>query len=301
MRVASQILFFQKIIYKQHKRKRGQIFMKEKKCGIYCIENVVNTKKYIGQSVNIDNRWSSHLCELNAGTHYNDYLQNARGKYGPGSFKFYILEFCEEDSLDERESYYIEKYKTLDRDFGYNLMTGGGSNRNLSEETKKKMSENCHWRGKTLPEDVREKISKSRAGKCVGEDNPFYGKHHSKETIEMIRKKAKERCKNKENHPFYGKHHSEKTKEKIRNAHIGRKATDEAKQKMSERSSGKNNPRCRPVYCPELDEEFWGAKEVELKYGIGSTSICQCINNKTKHAGKHPITGIQLTWVPLEK
>ena len=43
--------------------------------GIYCIENLISGKKYIGQSVNIQNRWNHHICELNKGIHYNDHLQ----------------------------------------------------------------------------------------------------------------------------------------------------------------------------------------------------------------------------------
>ena len=33
--------------------------------GIYCIENKVNNKKYIGQSKNINDRWYKHKNELN--------------------------------------------------------------------------------------------------------------------------------------------------------------------------------------------------------------------------------------------
>ena len=34
------------------------------KSGIYCIENLTNRKKYIGQSVDIPNRWRQHKNEL---------------------------------------------------------------------------------------------------------------------------------------------------------------------------------------------------------------------------------------------
>ena len=33
--------------------------------GIYCIENKINNKKYIGQSIHIHRRWSEHKYELN--------------------------------------------------------------------------------------------------------------------------------------------------------------------------------------------------------------------------------------------
>lgn len=43
--------------------------------GIYSITNKVNNKIYIGQSVNIYNRWKSHICELNNNHHYNGFCR----------------------------------------------------------------------------------------------------------------------------------------------------------------------------------------------------------------------------------
>ena len=60
--------------------------------------------------------------------------------------------------------------------------------------------------------------------------------------------------------------------------------------------AGKNHPRCRAVYCLELDEVFWGAKEAQDKYGIWKSDIAKCCKGELKHAGKHPITGERLTW-----
>ena len=50
--------------------------------GIYCIENIINNKKYIGQSKHINERWLKHISELNHGYHHNDYLQKSWNKYG---------------------------------------------------------------------------------------------------------------------------------------------------------------------------------------------------------------------------
>ena len=55
---------------------------KKQKSGIYIIENKVNGKKYVGQSVNIGSRKSKHFGELKRGTHHNGYLQNAYNKHG---------------------------------------------------------------------------------------------------------------------------------------------------------------------------------------------------------------------------
>ena len=59
--------------------------------GIYCIENKINNKKYIGQSQNIKTRWNSHIRKLDKNIHDNKYLQSSWNKYGKDNFKFYII------------------------------------------------------------------------------------------------------------------------------------------------------------------------------------------------------------------
>lgn len=71
--------------------------------GIYCIENIINNKKYIGQFIHIKERWKRHISELEHNTHYNDYFQRSWNKYSKDNFRFYILENCTEDNLNNRE------------------------------------------------------------------------------------------------------------------------------------------------------------------------------------------------------
>lgn len=52
----------------------------------------------------------------------------------------------------------------------------------------------------------------------------------------------------------------------------------------------------RPVYCVELDMEFWGSKEAENLLGISNSTITQCCRGNCNSAGKHPITGKKLHW-----
>ena len=92
------------------------------KCGIYKITNTINNKSYIGQSVDIVKRWRHHCAAafnpMNPGYEYP--LYRAFRKYGLDNFTFEILLECEKQNLDIQEEYYIELFKTLNNEYGYN-------------------------------------------------------------------------------------------------------------------------------------------------------------------------------------
>lgn len=106
--------------------------------GIYKIENKINGKIYIGQSVDIKRRIRTHKYHAyNAKDEktYNLYLYVAMRKYGKENFTYTIIEQCEKELLDEREKYWIRHYKSNLKEFGYNLSDGGNS-KYVSELTK---------------------------------------------------------------------------------------------------------------------------------------------------------------------
>lgn len=138
--------------------------MAEKICGIYCIENLVNNKRYIGQSTDITFRFYQHRSDLKCNRHKNRHLQYSWNEYGKENFKFYVLEECLCEELDELERFYIAHFDTMNQDYGYNFESGGNLKKKASMETRQKISDN-HI-------DVS------------GENNPFFGKKHSMESIE---------------------------------------------------------------------------------------------------------------------
>lgn len=113
-------------------------------------------------------------------------------------------------------------------------------------------------------------------------------------------KAQKERLSCPENNPMYGRHHTQESREKIGQATKERALNTDWRQKVSNAVSGKNHANLHPVYCPELDEYFWGAQEVENKYGILATNVLRCCRGERKHAGRHPITGALLSWISLK-
>ena len=79
-------------------------------------------------------------------------LNQAITKDGADNFIVQLLEEVNtQDELDEREIFWIKHYKSTDRHIGYNICEGGKVNRTM-----------------------------------VGENNPFYGKHHSYESRQKM-------------------------------------------------------------------------------------------------------------------
>lgn len=94
-------------------------------CGIYKIENLINGKIYIGQSVDIQYRFRNHKSEsFNPKSNaYDTAIHRAIRKYGVDNFSFDVIEECDQDKLLEREIYWINYYQSFGN--GYNLTSGG--------------------------------------------------------------------------------------------------------------------------------------------------------------------------------
>lgn len=107
------------------------------------LENKVNGKKYIGQSINVERRWKQHIKDSKNKVLKSRYLYRSFNKYGVENFNLAVIEEnIPYSKINEREQYWIECYQTYAPN-GYNLTKGGEGVLGLkySEEQRKKISE----------------------------------------------------------------------------------------------------------------------------------------------------------------
>ena len=122
---------------------------------------------YVGQSNGIKKRFSRHKRAAIIKTKREAfYLHNSIAKHGVDNFKFEVLFFAKDrDYLNLMEQRCIESYNTLSPN-GYNLDTGGGVSRTVSEATKEKMRGRIAWnKGMPQSEEQRRKQSEFMTGK----------------------------------------------------------------------------------------------------------------------------------------
>ena len=127
---------------------------------IYKVENKIDGKLYVGQTICPRNRRKQHLSRT---PHGNPVLDRAVLKYGGKSFEFAVIEEVETlEEANKREIHWIKELGTLVPG-GYNLKEGGEAGGIDSPETRKK-----------------KRLSK------LGNKNGFYGRKHSDETKRKI-------------------------------------------------------------------------------------------------------------------
>ena len=88
--------------------------------GIYKITNIQNQKCYVGQAVNLGDRWKQHIKKgLGADPPTRNKLYPAMKDIGPENFTFEVIEICDRSLLDSREDYWQEYFKA--KEFGYSI------------------------------------------------------------------------------------------------------------------------------------------------------------------------------------
>lgn len=93
---------------------------------IYCITNLINSKKYVGKTTsNLKRRFREHCSDAFKERCEKRPLYDAMRKYGIENFRIQELEYVEDDALlSEREIYWINELETYGCR-GYNATKGG--------------------------------------------------------------------------------------------------------------------------------------------------------------------------------
>lgn len=91
---------------------------------IYLISNDINSKLYVGQTIQtLNKRFNGHCCYSKSDRSVNMYIKRAIHKYGRDKFHITLIEECPINLLNEREKYWITFYDSYNK--GYNLTKGG--------------------------------------------------------------------------------------------------------------------------------------------------------------------------------
>lgn len=197
-----------------------------------------SNKRYIGiTKQKVNERWRN-----GQGYKRNKHFINAINLYGWDNFEHIVIA----RGLSEEEAKWLEmelirELNTTNNDYGYNITKGGDSSCEHSDETKRKISE-------------------SKKGKYIGENNPNYGNHWTDEQKEQQRKRMSEIQPNRwkgEDNPKYGKGYL---------------------------IEGENNPSSIKVICLETKEIFLTIKEA-MKSINGTVRIYDAIRNNKKYKG----------------
>ncbi|KKL26267.1 hypothetical protein LCGC14_2396980 [marine sediment metagenome] len=223
---------------------------------IYLIENNINDKRYVGQTIDPDKREYAHL------NGFSDcpYLKAAINKHGSFHFQFVLLESCNTlEDLNRRECFWIKELNTL-APHGYNLTGGGEGMSSPSPETRIKLRTakrgvNSPWWGKKLSNSHKKKLSDAKKGKKLSEA-------HKKKLSESSKRLSGDK------HPKYGKPVSAETSVKLSLAlkgkpshRRGKKLPEEHCRRISEAMKGRIPSEETKRKISEANKRYWAQKK----------------------------------------
>lgn len=117
---------------------------------VYKVINKINGKFYIGKSNDPHSRFIRHLSvgktQYNKNNQYQ-YIHRAITKYGSDAFYLEIIEECvSEEVAYDRETYWVKKLQSNNKNIGYNLNEGGVGGGSPNVEVRKKISKTLSGR-----------------------------------------------------------------------------------------------------------------------------------------------------------
>lgn len=223
--------------------------MREDTCCVYCIENKINNKKYIGSTINFRRRINIHLHFLRNGKHCSKHLQSAWNKYGEDSFNIFMIEIIEDKAnIILREQYWIDFYESHNDKNGYNI---------------NKIAYSCL--GVKRSEETKLKLSKLKIG--------FKASEETKKKLSDLSKG--------ENNSFYNKKHTDESKQKMREAHMGKVLTES---QLNALSLGRGSTYFTEETYKKISEKNRGEGSGSSKLSESDViEILKMIKNKCKY------------------
>lgn len=251
--------------------------------GIYRYTNLINGKRYIGQAIDLEERHNEHIYSV-LNNRPGQMIEYAMVKYGIENFRYEIIEYCSKEELNDLEIYWIDYYNTQNnrRDglgYGYNLTKGGS----YIPNSRKKKTQAPWNKGKTnvYSEDQLKRIS----------DRTKVGMHKPESWNKFLNSKTDYSG---ENNPFYGKKHSIETLQKISINRKGKLHKSETKELFSKQRKGRKWVNNGIIECFIKPEEF--DNYINIGYCLGRLpKVINKISNKSKN--KHRIYNEDGSWM----
>lgn len=258
-----------------------------KKYCVYIHTNKENNKKYVGITRNsVKRRWANGTGYANCTLFYR-----AIQKYGWDNFEHQVVTtgLSENEAIAE-ERRLISNFKSNQPEFGYNLTSGGETNKEISEETKERLSLS-HIGIKPSDETVKKRAA-SISNAWKNENTRQKHKKASEELAnnpEYIKKLSQASRANWQKIEYVKKHKA--AMDKVRNNEQFRKNHSEAlkaawaKPEIKQKVTGANNGKARPVLCITTGKTYSCAAEASREESVNSNSISMCCRGERKTAG----------------
>lgn len=212
-----------------------------------------NGKRYVGTTTSVKQRWGA-----NGGQYRNEYMMKAIKEFGWENIKHEIVATdLPKEQAETMEMELIHKYRSYERDFGYNISPGGIDGKIMSDETKAKLRKANL--GKVMSEESRKKITEALKKRVYTDEMRKHMSDAQKKSFANGNRAI----------------HSPEARAKAKASLKGRKFSEHTIQLI-------NESKYHPVQNLVTGIMYPSIKEASEKTGVSRSTIMRNCQNKTK-------------------